>query len=508
MRSVLVLLLLASPAAALTLDDPQGDAEVQAFVTASPPMVDAQSDLLRLELVETPRHVEFRLTAGPIPEAPDFEAVLEFDVDGRHYTMRWWDTDALYATIKSTAREGRATTLPVALDDDTRSITVAKQLLRDGNGDLPRMGTTLTIHEGYARGPHIVGGDLYAIDTWDDVGAFTFTMGNPAADTVLLTSPAPERTSNGAATTYAYNVTVRSLVEHDVTVHLEARDAPASWNVSIPAPRFDLAAGDEADVPVLVQVPFAHQHGTYQDLDMVAVIDGTARTSMALGVEYTQIPQPAGHHQELWFHVAASDRESPNSESRLFFSTLDDHPVAVDEPLAGFCTPQGATTMVNWHASFVTPVSVGFVPQPGEPAVLEIPFDATRDLGEVQFNIEIGTSDELYQGRHATPINAGLQTIAFELEPSTERIEAEPQKELELHVTAYTNDPLAHTCALTGMLWAPGATMHLPLLEYHEVTPEQHVPTETTTAPSTSKDAPGVPPAFVLATVFLLARRR
>ncbi|HEX2066741.1 MAG TPA: hypothetical protein VHI93_08010, partial [Candidatus Thermoplasmatota archaeon] len=64
---------------------------------------------------------------------------------------------------------------------------------------------------------------------------------------------------------------------------------------------------------IVLSVPFTHQHGAYQHfrVELASLTDPGTVGRIQLGIRYSNPPQPAGHHDTLWFHTLA--RPGPTS---------------------------------------------------------------------------------------------------------------------------------------------------------------------------------------------------
>lgn len=112
------------------------------------------------------------------------------------------------------------------------------------------------------------------------------------------------RASNGGSSTFVMNAVLRNDAPLDDDVELLVEDLPEGWDAKVPARQF-LPASGEVPVTILVSVPFAHEHGGVSSFNLTAkssLKPGTY-TTLAMGIVHTPIPQPAGHHDTLHFHM-------------------------------------------------------------------------------------------------------------------------------------------------------------------------------------------------------------
>lgn len=185
-----------------------------------------------------------------------------------------------------------------------------------------------------ASGGLLAGGILSARDTMPDTGVgtifYTVQHGLDQSGFVTLDSPTPVRVSNGEATTFLYELTVGNEADYRDTIELAAHGAPSEWVVTFPQQEVRLDGGERADVAALVTVPFNHDHGKYVAFNVTATSrsDPLSYARLEMGVRYTRVPQPAGHHNTVWLHDdsgffyinALEEEEVPDDEETSSFS--------------------------------------------------------------------------------------------------------------------------------------------------------------------------------------------
>lgn len=139
---------------------------------------------------------------------------------------------------------------------------------------------------------------------------FTFQKGRVGAGDLRLSVQEPVRVSNGEATTIVYKVDAKNQGSQARTLELEAREAPADWAIRLPA-LIRLEAGQSVALPIILSLPFTHLHGETAmfELHAQAVEDANSWSSVRLGVFWTDTPQPAGHHPQMWLHSAPADTQ-------------------------------------------------------------------------------------------------------------------------------------------------------------------------------------------------------
>ena len=144
-------------------------------------------------------------------------------------------------------------------------------------------------------------------DRAPDSGAgpdFRSTLGETFSSGHLsLFSLDPVRVSNGESTTFVYEVKLSNFATHAVSVGLESEHHQDGWTVRVPA-RLDVPAQTTIEFPVILSMGFSHGHSdiVYFQVRAQDLADASASSEINLGVFWTDIPQPAGHHDKLWLH--------------------------------------------------------------------------------------------------------------------------------------------------------------------------------------------------------------
>ncbi len=146
----------------------------------------------------------------------------------------------------------------------------------------------------------------------------------------------PVRWTNGEATTLSYSVRLSNRGDAAEVVAVRLEGADPSWELAH-SEVIKLGAGESRNVTVLVSIPFVHQHGKLHSFDAIFETKNGDMATARLGVYWPRIPQPAGHHDTVWFHGAALD--SPGAPfdvlfagNRGWFNAAD---AAIDELDAG-----------------------------------------------------------------------------------------------------------------------------------------------------------------------------
>lgn len=371
---------------------------------------------------------------------------------------------------------------------DTFTVTVPRDLLADADGKAPDLGDSLDgIHATSQAFVVDVGGDLLpgpsvsAGDRMPDDGAAAWTVryGTPQSGHVRLDSDRPVRTSNGEATTFLYEVEATNLGDAPDRVRLEAVEAPDDWSVSFPDGEVRLQGGETRTVPVLVTVPFVHQHGSFRSLLVEAHSqsdpDGVGR--IELGVRYTAVPQPAGHHDTLYFHSAPSG---------LYLNTLEDHPADTGEPVA--VRGEGGSIVTNtyrWTVPLLPALEMGLDLDGARRGAVE--FLLEMPAGGLQATsrgtLYVGSQPDLFDPSDGDNTALGVfeadvgdvhpgdsvpVTGEFEILPGADRHPHEPEANLFLQIEVTAVSVFGTSLTPASPRIHPGGLLQLPLEEWHD----------------------------------------
>ena len=313
--------------------------------------------------------------------------------------------------------------------------------------------------------------------------SIVYTKGGSASGHIVLEPANPVRISNGGSGTFVYTVHVQNLGETEDTVELSVADIPDGWTTRV-HPSYLIPPQEEAPVVIIATLPFGHTHGGFSafTLNAKSLRDPAATASVKLGVVHTPIPQPAGHHGELYLHAAPADSGTfqtafPGTINTM--NTLADHAddqreAFPDRDLQGG-PEQGPPT---WRFNLGPQLAMG----------LDFDLNRTgtvtgqiigRTTGAAELAAELwlilGDEDKA-QLATAPPASLTLDLqnpsdFAFTLTPTPESdyVAYAPGQNLQLRLALTTETP----CCPPGSSSSPailveGFEMTLPLNEYHE----------------------------------------
>jgi hypothetical protein len=405
-------------AATPLIEDASGD--LQATVAGNPVGAPAgrfaATDLRALAVEETATDLVFRLTVASLAASPEL-ALVESTV----YTIDFAHQDVIYRVmmyrvvadavryggqfyVYDAAREDFSPVEPVSVAAEaassTLTATVARSLVLDREGSAPFPGRVLT-------GFHAQSSSASFGDFTFDFGAGAQTMpptgvrdampdsGNATATLPIrlglaqtgfarLSSDLPIRASNGEATTFVFPVDANNHADTVQRFTLAPVGVPGGWRVSLPSDLVEIPAHGNVTLPVLVSMPFAHQHGSLQQfvLEMTALSDSSSVGRVQLGVRFVQPPQPAGHHDTMYLHSFAPSGDATFTmafatlfgfdPNRMYFNTLSPTEDPNDSRLAVGASQWGMSFGVppRQQYTWTVPLSPGLA--------LGLDFDLTR----------------------------------------------------------------------------------------------------------------------------------
>lgn len=320
---------------------------------------------------------------------------------------------------------------------------------------------------------------------------------------IFLVPEVPVRASNGESTTMVFPVKLVNRGLSDDVVAIAAETPMPDWTVRAPA-RLRAPAGQTVVFPVILSVAFSHQHGATEFFELKAesMTRADHYATVPLGVHWLDVPQPAGHHDRLWFHSAMTDYDAvyatlPGSvmgsrEGWVNAAEADPRKDASDEDLPGRGYGQALDTTV-WLLPLAPSLQVGLDLDHDRMGVLETTvrssfpsttasLEARLEYCEAEdsffalgFCVGQEPSELLLEGETPTtslPTN-GETPFRVELTPNPEidTVPYAPGSVLRLVVALRHDLPQAlpaHYQPPTPRLAVRGSTLVVPLTEYHD----------------------------------------
>jgi hypothetical protein len=518
------------PGGSVVLDDPAGDVKTQLGGVpagggeAAYPAV----DLRGLSVQETPFSVAFTLTPAALPKDTDpgadgvYYAVM-FAHNGREFMLRLQfalraivPTDNAYADLLFRDDPQADWSVIWSSPNDavvdtgagTVSIDVARDLFADKDGAAPFPGRALeglhvrsqslfsdsdaVIFDVPAKTPQSV---TDAMPNAEPYPSLPVLLGLAQTGHARLTSLTPFRASNGEATTFVYNVTATNIGDAPDTFELAATSVPAGYTAVLPVPAVALDGRTSQTVPVLLTMPFGHQHGALASLvlELKSASDTGSVGRLEIGVRFLAVPQPAGHHDTVYLHtgpatggIAGLGGVFPAPPG--YINTFEQDPT--DQAAKDCAVSFSAEGTGNWHVSwpyrlqpallmgidvdaakvghFKVPISTTFPAlqaQMGSNLYLEPPRTEDGDRPDMVHLAGMAlTAPVDLAGGGATMVVEG----DFVPDAEAPRVAFQEGSNLVLWMTLLFKGPNSPGLAGEGACVLPGGSVSLPLREWHD----------------------------------------
>ncbi len=330
----------------------------------------------------------------------------------------------------------------------------------------------------------------------DPAGLYEVELTPPGVGHLFLRMEAPIRLSNGLATTYLFEARLHNLEPIEDKVRLQVSDVPDGWEVRLPSTA-TFTGEAEQTIPIAVTVPFSHQHGAshFMELTAISTTDPTIVLEDGFGVIFADPPQPAGHHDTLWFHGEDPCGEQFNGgrgcpyvfmnaakdpgDRRFFDSRVVDEywqSTRFYEPLDPSQAEEPAR--IDWVVDMSPSLGIGLDFDTSKPARFEVglkfenDFQADLDAALVLYDFVDDRMTRLAEGSTEAAFTAGTGSIVeFELDvlPDADLLPFQPGRTLVLFVNATDTSGLPWYVQRTdAAMLLDDTELQLPLIDYHE----------------------------------------
>ena len=478
-----------------TFDDPPGDVVVRPAGAASPDNPQVQStDILGLDVVEEDHAWTFTLRVASFGQQGGTINTYTTDFTWDDANYRVWilrsrfdpsSQPLLRAQLQLADGEQYNKIIDLDAIEEGASLTVRFEKLYIASlaGHAPVPGSELTNVLVTSRADLNFGSvvPIQLLDTMEPGESIVYTKGGDANGHIVLEPANPVRISNGGSGTFVYTVHVQNQGDVADTIELTITDIPDGWAAKV-HPTYTIPPKEEAPIVLIATLPFGHTHGGFSALTLNAksLRDPAVTASVRLGVVHTPIPQPAGHHAELYLHAAAADSgafQTAFPRTLTTMNTLSEHSEDLPEATPGGDFQSGAQQgPPTWRINLGPQLAMG----------LDFQTDATGSivgklLGRTTGSSELTAELWLIQGDEdktllatAPPASLTLDLqnptdFAFTLTPTPESdfIQYAPGQNLQLRLALTTETPCCPPQSSPAIL-VEGFEMKLPLNEYHE----------------------------------------
>lgn len=496
MRTLLVLLLAsASIAAGYVMEDPHGDVAILVAEQQSIPDIPSEpADLWSLAINETPDDIIFEVQSagrGTATGGQTWDAA-RLDVRFRHGD-NWYDVGtgieiSGQELAELRMREGNSAERIVgALDLETDGaglfkVIVPRDWLRDHNGAPPQEGSLFEeMHmdaHAHSTGLFLVNPDgtlfqpVGIRDRMPDTGSATYEVqtGGPTTTGALTAEiPLPYRASNGGAALIAYE----AFLSHDggATYNVELVAANPDYTILYPK---TLDVDSNTSFQAFVETPDKHSHGGDELISFLLTdaADSANTGVITFGIHYLTIPQPAGHHSEIYFHSRSTPQPllgqfGGSSNGIVSFNTLEND--EADENI-GITAGGPGSVAGAWNICLDPELRLGLQANASKTGSVTVSFEG-GGAGTATLEWFTATSEDCPNGQNrdalATSSVTGTfdTTHTFEL-PATEfRLPYDQGRTMGLRIDIIYDQPQT---AYTTLVDGEGV---LPLDEYYDERP-------------------------------------
>lgn len=529
------LLLMANCAFAQTpvMEDPASDTQSQVGgAVQSFPMAPGTLDLRGLSIQETDDAIQFWINVGALDNGVPGTTTA----DAAYYEVRFSHGSALYlAFVEIFIQAGRGAgaslwsvdgstgsmaslgplTATLSLPDLV-SVEVPRALIPDQNNVPPVSGRAITeisvdanatFPDTFTTQSFWTDAGLPLTRVWDRMpdagfGNFTLVHGPPQSDVAEIVAPITLRASNGEEGIFVYPLFVTNKAASAMAFALQATEVPPGWNAEFAQDILFLQAGETVQTGVVVTTPFAHQHGFTKALT-IHLRQSDSDIDLAklqVGLHYLDTPQPAGHHDRVYFH-SRSD-ESPIlllvqalglADAEQSFNTLAEDPADERIPAHPVTGSSANGTVHRWYLHLEPSLSMGLDFKSGQAGALQVPLSNNRPITDFTLRgrlLLLEASDELgndryppFNGRNTTLLATVGPVSGLSLAPTgTLLVDAPIALADGVDVVPYmrgqglvlilemeeTTVPIAHPTPMSAPAMEPGGFMDLPLEEYRD----------------------------------------
>lgn len=515
------------------LDDNTGDVAITAAGVAVPNAGRfAAIDLVSLAMFEDAERIHVQVgvaDVSPDPALPgeNGQIFAHFSVGETLYRVAYAGTFSARLLVYDAAADRFAQIRQVPLDVDADENTLTAHLLRQDV--LDEMGSALhpglMVQNFYATSYALFGddcriqlldqnaecpvkvGDRMPNDA-EPTGEYRPVFGVVQTGHLFLDSDVRARASNGDDTTYVFEVELTNRDHEGDEVLLTIQNAPATWDVRIPADHVVIDGNSTLRLPVLVTTPFAHKHGAFESLLVEAHSerDSEAVGRLELGVRYTEVPQPAGHHDTVWFHSRSFESDFAGQAvvetvfggtSNAYFNTLqdDDNDAGMDVPADNCGIDVDAlgslpTTRFCWRIYLEPALQMGLDFDVTRTGTVSVPVASTLPLQDAVFSgvLRYRSADAVF--RQGPNFDDGSVDLAVIAPSAPESIGAQGSTVFEGELVPTNASELVPFNPVGASMWLefsvevtgvsifgsgvaspvlePGGTMTLPLNEYQD----------------------------------------
>lgn len=336
---------------------------------------------------------------------------------------------------------------------------------------------TLDTYEPDAEPSNVAAWDEYVFQSTD-----TFRVPGGGDAGIAAFTEAPVRFSNGQATTFYFPI----LLESDTTQRVELHATyPDRFEVTFQE-SFTLQAGAEVTLPMYVRTPFAHAHGSIEEVRL-EFVGSNGVAVLPVSINYPTVPQPAGHHNVLYLHGIDQNNGNTFPGDGAFMNTMrDDERSSASFLEAGqLACELGTRNGGQWTLPLQPELVMGLDARVDEPAhlLLDMQWQQLAADGELFANLvlraredpETFAAAEIQQWSRTAVTGASNQEFTVDLEipvpAALDHVGPSSAQNLELWLAYCPKTIQGINGIMNNPLLLPGSSLELPLNEFHDVLP-------------------------------------
>ncbi len=285
----------------------------------------------------------------------------------------------------------------------------------------------------------------------------------------------PIRYSNGLESTYIYEIQVGNPTGTAKLLQIDVENIPENWIVNVPREVIVESSGS-LSFPLAISVPFVHQHGSTELLEVVLSENGVQQGRTMAGVTWPEIPQPSGHHSRLFLHG--------DGDRIQWINTIEEDPKSAEEVpglLGGIgVMATGKTHQFRWSMPLSPGLQIGIDGDMNRAMEGALAFSSTIDADaelvmELRLVDSIGQEHVLTKVEHDTLQLRAQQILEVDLEGEMKSlwdfISPDDDQNLELSILLYLRpSPAAGADPTIAVgLQAAESWLDLPLLEFQDL---------------------------------------
>jgi hypothetical protein len=491
----LILLLALQGAAGLTILDPKGDQELRIEGTAdlpTPSDTPVNVDLAELTITEQLETITFHViihdSASPTSALAGYQLRIGFALQDQPYAIYTHHAEnegapGLFRIDEQGAERKVGATGIEYIGELEYKFVVPRDIIWDENGAIIGPGNSLHTFQVFLGGSYInpFGVGVQPIDFLPNqptTDTLEIQTGINQTGTIKLASPQTSRYSNGEEVSFIFPFQTINTGPREETITFNWQK-PDGWKVELPKPEVTIPAGSVHDSFVVVSMPFNHQHGIQETVTLTAqpADQLEAPGQIEFGIRFLEVPQPAGHHNEVFIHSHPDPSPGPSRAiigggTRAYMNTLSADPLSSQEPVRAQSNGRPLNE-IAWRIPLEPSLNLGIDSNEATTELAltlqsQVPHSGAVLTASVLLETDDGVA-ELATGT-ADPVDlpaGGDVDMTIQLTSQALRQPPGPRQQMILQLTLEVTQSTFLTAQEIPVLM-PGAKFSLPLNEYKD----------------------------------------